>query len=331
MRVFLRCSSVWPIHDRSLALSPPLLDHSCSAMTREHALRIRVCGSSRGSDSRPSERVGKFRAGSSGVPILSYCSRSRRFQDPETRFRLQAWPPWAGNLISGRLGNTFSASVQHKRGLFMAKESQPYIELKSRKTDKLYIHVKQILVKSRRQTIVEYRQFFSYASLGWEFLIPPFHAFTYWNVASSHREIELLFLVHTYICSRIGVTNGASLVSQINSHLSGPSSEPLDKEIERRKSSASEIAHQRETLGRRRLESSSTEYENVHISHYTLIRVLPPMDWWAYVHEHESRRKAFRSIFFMNTWLGHTLRSLKMDRIPPYLTSAVFQIHALCA
>ena len=42
----------------------------------------------------------------------------------------------------------------------MAKESQPYIELKSRKTDKLYIHVKQILVKFRRQTIVEYRQFF---------------------------------------------------------------------------------------------------------------------------------------------------------------------------
>ena len=97
--------------------------------------------------------------------------------------------------------------------------------------------------------------------------------------ASSHREIELLFLVHTYICSRVGVTNDATLVSQINSHLSGPSSEPLDKEIERRKSSASEIAHQRETLGRRRLESSSTEYENVHIFHYTLIRVLPPMDW----------------------------------------------------
>ena len=67
MRVFLRCSSVWPIHDRSLALSPPLLAHSCSAMTREHALRIGVCGSSRGSDSRPSERVGKFRAGSGGI------------------------------------------------------------------------------------------------------------------------------------------------------------------------------------------------------------------------------------------------------------------------
>ena len=32
-------------------------------MTREHALRIGVCGSSRGSDSRPSERVGKFRGG----------------------------------------------------------------------------------------------------------------------------------------------------------------------------------------------------------------------------------------------------------------------------
>ena len=79
--------------------------------------------------------------------------------------------------------------------------------------------------------------------------------------------------------NRVTVTNDATLVSQINSHLSGPSSEPLDKEIERRKSSASEIAHQRETLGRRRLESSSTEYENVHISHYTLIRVLPPMDW----------------------------------------------------
>ena len=90
MRVFLRCSSVWPIHDRSLALSPPLLAHSCSAMTREQALRIGVYGSSRGSDSRPSERVGKFRAGSGGVPILSYCSRYRRFQDPETRFGLQA-------------------------------------------------------------------------------------------------------------------------------------------------------------------------------------------------------------------------------------------------
>ena len=155
----------------------------------------------------------------------------------------------------------------------------------------------------------------------WEFLIPPFHAFTYWNVASSHREIELLFLVHTYICSRVGVTNDVTLVSEINSHLSGSSSESLDKEIEWRKSSASEIAHQQETPGRRRLESSSTEYENVHISHYTLIRVLPPMDWWVYVHEHESRRKAIRYIFFKNTWLGHTLRLLKMDRIPPYLTS----------
>ena len=62
MRVFLRCSTVWPIHDRSLALSPLLLAHSCSAMTREYALRIGVCGSSRGSDSRPSGRVGKFRA-----------------------------------------------------------------------------------------------------------------------------------------------------------------------------------------------------------------------------------------------------------------------------
>ena len=112
MRVFLRCSSVWPIHDRSLAQSPPLLAHSCSAMTREQALRIGLCGSSRGSDSRPSDRVGKFRAGSGGVPILSYCSRSRRFQDPETRFGLQAWLPWAGNLISGRLGKTRTRSAR---------------------------------------------------------------------------------------------------------------------------------------------------------------------------------------------------------------------------
>ena len=73
--------------------------------------------------------------------------------------------------------------------------------------------------------------------------------------------------------------NDATFVSQINSPLSGPSLEPLDKETERCEPSASEIAQQRYTLGRRRLESSSTEYENVHISHYTLIRVLPPMDW----------------------------------------------------
>ena len=31
MRVFLRCSLVWPIHDRSLARSPSLMAHSCSA------------------------------------------------------------------------------------------------------------------------------------------------------------------------------------------------------------------------------------------------------------------------------------------------------------
>ena len=112
MRLFLRCSSVWPIHDRSLTLSPPLLAHSCSATTREYAFRIGVCGSSRGSDSRPLGRVGKFGAGSGGVPILSYCSRSRRFRDPETRFGLQAWPPWAGNLISGRLGKTRTRSAR---------------------------------------------------------------------------------------------------------------------------------------------------------------------------------------------------------------------------
>ena len=50
-------------------------------------------------------------------------------------------------------------------------------------------------------------------------------------------------------------------------------------------------------LSRRRLESSSTEYEYVHISHYTLIRVLPPMDWWVYVHENKSSCEAIRSIF----------------------------------
>ena len=112
MRVFLRCSSVWPIHDRSLALSPPFLAHSCSAMTRKHALRIGVYGSSRGSDSRPSGQVGKFRAGSGGVPILSNCSRSRRLRAPETRFGLQAWPPWPGNLISGRLGKIRTRSAR---------------------------------------------------------------------------------------------------------------------------------------------------------------------------------------------------------------------------
>ena len=96
--LFLRCSSVWPIHGRSLALSPALLAHSCSAMTREYALRIGVYGSSRGSDSRPSGRVGKFRAGSCGVPILSYCSGSRRFRDPETRFGLQSMTAMSGQF-----------------------------------------------------------------------------------------------------------------------------------------------------------------------------------------------------------------------------------------
>ena len=74
--------------------------------------------------------------------------------------------------------------------------------------------------------------------------------------------------------------NDATFVSQINSPLSGPSLEPLDKETERCEPSASEIAHQRYTLGRRRLESSSTEYEMFKISHYTLMRVLPFLDCW---------------------------------------------------
>ena len=46
----------------------------------------------------------------------------------------------------------------------MAKESQPYMGTQIEKdfADKLYIHVKQntLIVKFRRRTIVEYRQFF---------------------------------------------------------------------------------------------------------------------------------------------------------------------------
>ena len=41
--------------------------------------------------------------------------------------------------------------------------------------------------------------------------------------------------------------NDATFVSQINSPLSGPSLEPLDKETERCEPSASEIAQQRYT------------------------------------------------------------------------------------
>ena len=92
--------------------------------------------------------------------------------------------------------------------------------------------------------------------------------------------------------------NAATFVSQINSPLSGPSLEPLDKETERCEPSASEIAHQRETLGRRRLESSSTEYENVqNFSLHLDESVTIPMDCWVDVHEHDSRRKAIQSIF----------------------------------
>ena len=67
----------------------------------------------------------------------------------------------------------------------MAKESQPSIELKSRKTlltNFTYVYSRQIntlIVKFRRQTIVEFLPVLTYASLGWEFLIPEFHAFTY--------------------------------------------------------------------------------------------------------------------------------------------------------
>ena len=57
------------------------------------------------------------------------------------------------------------ASVKDKRGLCMAKESQPSIELKSRKTlltNFTYVYLRQIntlIVKFRRQTIIEFRQF----------------------------------------------------------------------------------------------------------------------------------------------------------------------------
>ena len=57
------------------------------------------------------------------------------------------------------------ASVKDKRGLCLAKESQPSIELKSRKTlltNFTYVYSRQIntlIVKFRRQTIVEFRQF----------------------------------------------------------------------------------------------------------------------------------------------------------------------------
>ena len=96
-----------------------------------------------------------------------------------------------------------------------------------------------------------------------------------------------------YVYSQVGVMNDATFVSQINSPLSGPSPEPLDKETDRCEPSASETAQQRDTLGRRRLESSSTEYENVHISHYTLTRVL------VYINENESRHEAISVYFFL--------------------------------
>ena len=130
----------------------------------------------------------------------------------------------------------------------------------------------------------------TYASLGWEFLIPEFHAFTYRNVASSHREIALFLLVHTYMylfASRCHESRGLGF---------------SNKCIFIR------------ALGRRRLESSSTDYENVHISHYTLIRVLPPMDWWVYVHENESRREAIRSIFSYEYMMQFLIRSLQKWR-----------------
>ena len=75
MRVFLRCSSVWPIHDRSFALSPPLLAHLVFCdderlRVTDRSVRIvpaaRILGPRDGS-----ENFGRDRAGSRYFRIAS--------------------------------------------------------------------------------------------------------------------------------------------------------------------------------------------------------------------------------------------------------------------
>ena len=73
---------------------------------------IGVCGSSWGSGSQSSGRVGKFQAVSGGSRYFRIARNPEAFGIPRlvSGYKLQAWPPRASNLISGRLGKTRTRS-----------------------------------------------------------------------------------------------------------------------------------------------------------------------------------------------------------------------------